>query len=53
MTDSEKIALQMLLDVEYYGERMREVCLADPQEIPAFRSLLLEVIESKQAIESK
>jgi len=53
ITDSEKIALQMLLDVQYYGERIREICGIDPIDMSAYSTLLREVKESKQMLESR
>lgn len=53
MTDSEKIALQMLIDVQSFGERIQEICVISPHEIPGYVNLMNEVIESKRIIESK
>lgn len=53
MTDSEKIALQMLLDVQSFGERIQEICVISPHEINGYVNLMNEVIESKRLIESK
>ena len=53
MTDSEKIALQMLIDVQSFGERIQEICVISPHEISSYVNLLNEVIESKRLIESK
>jgi hypothetical protein len=53
MTDSEKIALQMLLDVQHFGAIVRDVCGIDPMELPSYQKLMHEVTEGKRIIESK
>jgi hypothetical protein len=54
MTDSEKIALQMLLDGQAFGDHIREVCPAlDRDELLSYSSLMREISEAKRLIESK
>jgi hypothetical protein len=53
MTDSEKIALQMLIDAQSYGEKIQEICVISPHEFPSYANLMNEVIETKRLIESK
>lgn len=53
MTDSEKIALQMLLDVKKFGGIVKGICGVDAEELESYQQLLHEVNEGKRIIESK
>jgi hypothetical protein len=55
MTDSEKIALQMLLDGQAFGEHIREVfpLALDSANLSSYTNLMKEISESKRLIESK
>lgn len=53
MTDSEKIAMQMLLDGQAFGHSIEDICSIKCQEIPAYCSLMNEINESKKLIESR
>jgi hypothetical protein len=53
MTDSEKIALQMLLDGQYFGEQIEEISDGNRNDLPAYVTLMSEINESKRVIESK
>lgn len=52
-TDSEKIAMQMLLDVQHFGTIVRDICNVDPMDLQSYQQLLNEVMEGKRIIESK
>ena len=53
MTDSEKIALQMVLDGQSFGEQIEEVSGRSCNELTAYVTLMSEINESKRVIESK
>lgn len=54
LTDSEKIALQMLLDVEHFGAILRDMLVGvEPMELLSYQKLMHEVNEGKRIIESK
>lgn len=49
MSDSEKIALQILLDARAFGGDIREVCaLTDAAELEPYKLLLATVEEAQQ-----
>jgi hypothetical protein len=51
MTDSAKIALQILLDVRAFGEDIRNVCLGvDPHTLTHYKLLMDKVTEAQKAI---
>jgi hypothetical protein len=53
MTDSEKIALQMLLDGQSFGEQIQEISGQSCNDLAAYVTLMNELNESKRVIETK
>lgn len=51
MTDSAKIALQILLDVKSFGQEVMLVCeVTDPLLLPPFKLMMDNVTDAQKAI---
>ena len=54
MTDSEKIALQILLDARAFGEDVTSVAhITDPSEIASYKMLIDSVMEAQSTTNGK
>lgn len=52
MTDSEKIALQMIFDIQAFETEVKAVGITDPRALPAFVALFAQIDDMKRSFEN-